>query len=77
MSELEKKKAPNFKLKDQNNQLVSLKDFKGKYVLLYFYPKDMTPGCTVEAKCFRDQLSEFKKKDVQVIGISVDNVESH
>ncbi|MFW0862716.1 MAG: thioredoxin-dependent thiol peroxidase [Candidatus Komeilibacteria bacterium] len=77
MISLENKKAPSFRLKDQEDKWVSLRDFKGKYVLLYFYPKDMTPGCTVEAKCFRDRLNEFKKKGVQVLGLSVDSVESH
>ncbi|MBL7021951.1 thioredoxin-dependent thiol peroxidase [Patescibacteria group bacterium] len=77
MLELENKKAPSFKLKDQNNKIVSLSDFKGKYVLLYFYPKDMTPGCTIEAKCFRDKNNEFKKLGVYVLGVSIDSIESH
>ena len=55
----------------------SLKDYKGKFVLLYFYPKDDTPGCTKEACSMRDNLSKFKKLDAQVLGVSIDTVKSH
>ena len=54
-------KAPDFKLKDDQGNIVKLSDFKGKKVVLYFYPKDMTPGCTTEAICFRDDISLFSK----------------
>lgn len=77
MAELLGKKAPDFKLKDQDDEVRSLADYKGQWVLLYFYPKDMTPGCTTEAKCFRDKLNYLKKLGVQVLGVSADDVESH
>lgn len=67
----------DFSLPDQDGVVRSLSDYKGQKVLLYFYPKDDTPGCTVEAKCFRDRLNELKAKGVQVLGVSVDSVESH
>lgn len=70
-------KAPNFTLLDQNGQTHSLNDYSGKKVLLYFYPKDDTPGCTKEACGFRDSLNDLKDKGVQVIGISCDDVASH
>ncbi|HXH20084.1 MAG TPA: thioredoxin-dependent thiol peroxidase [Chitinophagales bacterium] len=70
-------KAPVFKAKDQNGNTVSLSDFKGKKVVLYFYPKDDTPGCTKEACSFRDNYSMLKKKGFEVIGVSVDNEKSH
>src|SRR3989344_3450334 len=70
-------KAPDFKLKDDQGNIVKLSDFKGKKVVLYFYPKDMTPGCTTEAICFRDDISLFNKNKVEVIGISLDNEDSH
>jgi peroxiredoxin Q/BCP len=70
-------KAPGFKLKDSKGTLVSLSDFKGKQVVIYFYPKDDTPGCTIEAKEFTDLLLQFKKKNAVVIGISKDSTESH
>lgn len=69
--------APLFTLVDQNNEKQSLKDYRGKKVLLYFYPKDDTPGCTTEACSFRDHLNDFKKYDVQVLGVSCDSLESH
>lgn len=71
------KVAPDFELEDQDGAKRSLKDFAGKYVLLYFYPKDMTPGCTVEAQCFRDKLNDLKALDVQVLGVSCDDSKSH
>lgn len=69
--------APSFTLLDQNGQKHSLKDYKGKKILLYFYPKDDTPGCTTEACSFRDSLNDFKKHGVQVLGVSCDSPESH
>ena len=71
-------KAPDFSLPDQHNTVVSLKDFKGKSeVILYFYPKDDTPGCTREACNFRDSLKRFKKKNAVILGISNDDTGSH
>lgn len=70
-------KASEFKLPNQEGKIVSLKDFEGKKVILYFYPKDMTPGCTLEAKDFSCMIKEFKKLNVEVIGVSKDNVKSH
>lgn len=69
--------APGFELKDQNGKLVKLSDFKGKRIVLYFYPKDDTPGCTKEACDFRDNLRRLKSLNVEVLGISNDNQESH
>jgi peroxiredoxin Q/BCP len=73
----EGKKAPNFKLKDQNGITVSLSDFRGKNVVLYFYPKDNTSGCTAEACNFRDDFPKFKKVDAVILGVSPDSVQSH
>lgn len=71
-------KAPNFTLPSQSGVMVNLKDFIGKKpVVLFFYPKDDTPGCTKEACAFRDDYDQFEKLDAQVIGISSDSVESH
>jgi thioredoxin-dependent peroxiredoxin len=69
--------APSFSAPDQNGKTVSLADFKGKTVILYFYPKDDTPGCTVEACSFRDEHSVFLKKNCVVLGVSPDNAKSH
>ena len=69
--------APAFTLKDQNGKSTSLSDFKGKPVVVYFYPKDETPGCTAEACQFRDQYEDFKEAGAEVIGISTDSSESH
>jgi peroxiredoxin Q/BCP len=71
------KKAPDFTLLDQDGNKVSLKDFAGKKVVLYFYPKDNTSGCTREACNFRDDFPKFKKSEAVIIGISPDSVESH
>lgn len=71
------KKAPSFTLPNQENKKVSLKDFKGSKVVLYFYPKDMTSGCTQEACDFRDELSPLKKLNAVVLGVSADSVTSH
>ena len=73
----EGKKAPNFKLEDQDGKIVSLNDFKGRNVVLYFYPKDNTSGCTAEACNFRDDFPKFKKADAVILGVSPDSVESH
>jgi len=71
-------KAPNFSLKDQNNQSKTLADYAGKWVVLYFYPKDDTPGCTVEACNFRDARESIALLgNAEVIGISKDSVASH
>jgi peroxiredoxin Q/BCP len=71
-------KAPNFTLASQSGEMVNLKDFIGtKPVVLFFYPKDDTPGCTKEACAFRDDYDQFEKLDAKVIGISSDSVESH
>ena len=69
--------APNFTLQDKNGQDVSLSDFLGKKVVLYFYPKDNTPGCTRQACAFAGAYAEFQKRGVEVIGISKDSVASH
>ena len=69
--------APNFALKDKDERLVSLNDFLGKKVVLYFYPKDNTPGCTRQACAFAANFDAFNDKDVVVIGISKDSVASH
>ena len=69
--------APDFKLKDAGEKEVSLKDFKGKWVVLYFYPKDNTPGCTIEALDFTALRKEFEKKNAVVLGVSKDNCKSH
>jgi len=70
-------KAPTFSLPDQSGKTISLADFSGKTVVLYFYPKDDTPGCTTQACSYRDEYAEFKKKGVIVLGMSPDDAESH
>ena len=69
--------APEFTLPDQEGKMHSLSDYKGKRVLLYFYPKDDTPGCTTEACNFRDGYDEFKKMGLVVFGVSKDSIKSH
>ncbi len=69
--------APEFSLKDSHGTFVSLRSFKGKNVVLYFYPKDDTPGCTAEACSFRDNFSVYTKKGIVVLGISMDEHKSH
>lgn len=69
--------APSFTVKDTNGNTVSLSDFAGKTVVLYFYPKDDTPGCTKEACSFRDSYGEYQGKDVAVLGVSMDDEASH
>jgi peroxiredoxin Q/BCP len=71
------KKAPAFTLPDQDGKKHSLSDYAGKWVLLYFYPKDDTPGCTIEACTIRDQFKDFKKIGAVVLGVSTDSVKSH
>ena len=71
------KQAPTFTLPDQSGKLHSLADYKGKWVVLYFYPKDDTPGCTKEACSFRDANSELQKLGAVVLGVSKDTVKSH
>jgi peroxiredoxin Q/BCP len=73
----EGKKAPAFKGIDQNGKPVSLADYKGKKLVLYFYPKDSTPTCTVQACNIRDNFSALKKAGIHIIGISADDVKSH
>lgn len=70
-------KAPDFTLPDKDNHPVSLSDFKGKKVILYFYPKDNTKGCTTQACTFRDAYSEFEALGAVVIGVSKDSTRSH
>ena len=70
-------KAPEFTLNDQDGNSVSLKDFKGSKVVLFFYPKDNTPGCTKEACSFRDNMPALKDKGVVVLGVSIDDEKSH
>lgn len=69
--------APEFNLQDQFGTYHTLSQYKGKWVLVYFYPKDDTPGCTKEACAFRDTTTEYKKENIIVLGISMDSVESH
>ena len=70
-------KAPDFTLQDQNGKEVHLSDFLGKKVVLYFYPKDNTPGCTRQACAFAAAYEDFRRQDIAVIGISKDSVASH
>lgn len=70
-------KAPDFTLADENEKAVTLSKLRGKKVVLYFYPKDNTPGCTKEACDFRDTFSQFKKQGVEVFGISKDSAKAH
>lgn len=70
-------KAPSFKLNDQNGKPVSLKDFAGQTVVLYFYPKDLTSGCTQQACDFRDQFAAFRKKKAVILGVSKDDEKRH
>jgi peroxiredoxin Q/BCP len=71
------KKAPDFEARDQNNKTHKLNDLKGKTTLIYFYPKDETPGCTVQACSLRDNFDDLKNQGVDVIGVSKDDVASH
>jgi peroxiredoxin Q/BCP len=69
--------APAFTLPSQDGSPISLSQYKGKWVVLYFYPRDMTPGCTVEAHKFQDSLSQFEAKNAVILGVSVDSSDSH
>ena len=69
--------APNFALPDQDGKEHALADYRGKWVLLYFYPKDDTPGCTIEACAIRDQFKDFNAINAVVLGVSTDSVASH
>ena len=71
------KKAPNFKLLSTSNKIVELNQIKSKYIVLYFYPKDDTPGCTLETKDFNSIINKFKKLDCTIFGISKDSLKSH
>lgn len=71
------KKAPSFTLENQAGEQISLADFTGKHVVLYFYPKDMTPGCTTEACDFRDNHESFQDLNAVIIGVSPDPINSH
>lgn len=70
-------KAPDFTLNDKDGKPVSLSDFRGKKVVVYFYPRDNTPGCTKQACTFKEAYDGFKADDIAVIGISKDNIQSH
>lgn len=69
--------APAFELKDQDGKLHRLADYRGRWVVIYFYPKDDTPGCTTEACNFRDDLPKLRELGVQIFGLSTDNIASH
>src|ERR1700676_55750 len=69
--------APDFTLQSQEGKTVSLKDFRGQWVVLYFYPKDMTQGCTIEAHNFQRDLAQYTAKKAAVVGVSADNIDSH
>jgi len=69
--------APDFTLKNQNSESRTLSDYRGQYVVLYFYPKDDTPGCTIQACSYRDNMDEFTKRNIKVFGISKDDPKSH
>ncbi len=69
--------APDFTLPSQNHQLISLADYRGQWVVLYFYPKDFTAGCTLEARRFQQDLPEYQARGVQILGVSADSVDSH
>jgi peroxiredoxin Q/BCP len=69
--------APQFTLKSQEGTPVSLQDFRGKWVVLYFYPKDFTSGCTLEAHNFQRDLAEYEKRNAVIVGVSVDDPNSH
>ena len=70
-------KAPNFKLESTSGEIIELNKIKSKYIVLYFYPKDDTPGCTLETKDFNKLLSKFKNLNSIILGISKDSIESH
>jgi peroxiredoxin Q/BCP len=71
------KKVPDFSLPATGEQTISLSDYQGRYVVVYFYPKDSTPGCTTEGQDFRDRINAFRRNNTAVLGISRDSVKSH
>ncbi|MCO7223000.1 thioredoxin-dependent thiol peroxidase [Pleionea sp. CnH1-48] len=71
------KKAPNFKLPATGDQTLALKDFKGQHLVIYFYPKDATPGCTTEGQNFRDLMAEFEAENCAILGVSRESIKSH
>lgn len=73
----ENQKAPDFELTNDEGEKISLSGFRGKLVVLYFYPKDDTPGCTTEACNFRDDYEDYRKQGAEIIGVSPDSVKSH
>ncbi|MCL5100515.1 MAG: peroxiredoxin [Candidatus Marsarchaeota archaeon] len=73
----ERDKAPEFSLQGSDGKTHTLTEFSGKYLVLYFYPKDDTPGCTTEAKCFNGSMGAIKAAGAEVVGVSSDNLESH
>jgi len=73
----ERSVAPDFAAKDANGEAVRLKDLRGQKVVLYFYPRDDTPGCTKEACSFRDAFAQFKRRNIRILGVSVDSEASH
>jgi thioredoxin-dependent peroxiredoxin len=73
----EGQKAPDFSAKDENGNAISLSDFKGKKLILYFYPKDLTPGCTLESCNLRDNYEDLKNMGFEVVGVSADNEKRH
>jgi peroxiredoxin Q/BCP len=77
MNKTKLKKANDFKLLDQNHKEHKLSDYKGKWVVLYFYPKDLTPGCTLEATGFSKMVKQFEKLNAVILGVSADTPESH
>lgn len=77
MESLVNKQAPNFTLLNEKEEGISLRDFQGKKVVLYFYPKDMTPGCTTEACDFRDHHNEFSDLNTVILGVSADEASKH
>lgn len=70
-------KAPEFTLQAEDGSEASLSDYRGRKIVLYFYPKDGTPGCTKEAEAFRDAIEEFGKEDIVIVGVSKDSIQSH
>ena len=77
MKSIKKIKAPSFRLKSTSDETIGIKSIKSNYIVLYFYPKDDTPGCTIETNDFNRLLKEFKKLDCEVFGISKDDIKSH
>lgn len=74
---LENQQAPNFTLQNENGEQVSLQDYQGKNVILYFYPKDLTPGCTTQACDFRDSYEDFSNLNAVILGVSLDDAAKH